>query len=49
VICGEVGSLAAVYCLEQKGPQNHTYTRKEFVTRFREHFDDHGVLDELLS
>jgi adenosine kinase len=49
VICGEIGSLAAVYCLEQKGPQNHTYTRNEFVTRFREHFDDHGVLDVFLS
>lgn len=48
LICGEVGSLAAVFCLEQKGPQNHTYTRTEFVNRFREHFDDHGTLEELM-
>ena len=48
-LCGEIGSLAAVYCLEQRGPQSHTYTRKEFVDRFRKHFDDGGKLDELLK
>jgi adenosine kinase len=47
-LCGEIGSLAAVYCLEQNGPQNHTYTREEFVKRFRENFDDEGKLDSLL-
>jgi len=47
-LCGQVGSLAAVYCLEQKGSQNHVYTRTEFVKRFREHFDDGGKLNELL-
>jgi adenosine kinase len=47
-LCGEIGSLAAVYCLEQKGPQNHKYTRIEFVIRFREHFDDGGKLNVLL-
>ena len=48
-LCGEIGSLAAVYCLEQRGPQSHNYSRQEFVNRFRRHFDDHGDLDELLS
>ncbi len=48
-LCGEVGSLAAVYCLEQKGPQNHVYTRAEFVNRFRENFEDSGKLDALLK
>ena len=48
-LCGEIGSLAAVYCLEQNGPQSHFYTREEFVTRFREHFDDGGRLDSLLQ
>ncbi len=48
-LCGEIGSLAAVYCLEQKGPQNHTYSRHEFIKRFREHFDDGGKLDQLLK
>jgi adenosine kinase len=47
-LCGEIGALAAVYCLEQKGPQAHSYTRAEFVARFRQHFDDGGKLDALL-
>jgi adenosine kinase len=46
-LCGRIGSLAATYCLEQKGTQNHLFTRFEFVNRFREHFDDKGVLDAL--
>lgn len=48
-LCGEVGALAAVYCLECRGPQSHSYTRAEFVERFRKHFDDKGVLDELVG
>ena len=48
-LCGEIGSLAAVYCLEQRGPQSHNYTREEFINRFRHHFDDDGKLDALLN
>lgn len=48
-LCGQVGSLAAVYVLEQSGTQNHSYTREEFVARFRQHFDDAGKLDEFLG
>jgi adenosine kinase len=48
-LCGQVGSLAAVYCLEEKGSQNHTYTRKEFIQRFREHFDDHDQLNQFVK
>jgi adenosine kinase len=48
-LCGQVGSLAAVYCLEVKGSQNHTYTRNEFIQRFREHFEDHGLLNQLVK
>jgi len=48
-LCGEIGALAATYCLEQRGPQSHHYSRKEFVTRFRQHFQDGGKLDELLK
>jgi adenosine kinase len=48
-LCGQIGSLAAVYCLEKKGTQNHVYTRTEFVRRFRDHFDDGGKLNELLE
>ncbi len=49
VLCGQVGALAAVFCLEQPGPQSHRYTRQEFVERFRQQFDDHGRLDGLLK
>ncbi|MEW6405671.1 MAG: PfkB family carbohydrate kinase, partial [Chloroflexota bacterium] len=48
-LCGEIGSLAAVYCLENRGPQSHSYTKAEFVARFRKHFDDQGKLDGLLK
>jgi adenosine kinase len=47
-LCGQIGSLAATYCLEQKGTQNHTYTRLRFVQRFRQTFDDKGVLDFII-
>lgn len=47
--CGKMGSLAAAYCLEFKGTQEHTYTIPEFIARFREHFDDECKLDALLA
>ncbi len=47
-ICGKMGALAATYCLEQRGTQNHSYTPAEFVERFRTQFDDRGALDALL-
>ncbi|MBL8096924.1 MAG: carbohydrate kinase family protein [Anaerolineales bacterium] len=46
-LCGQVASLAATYCLEKNGPQNHHYSQAEFLTRFRQHFDDGGLLSEL--
>jgi len=46
-LCGEVGALAAAYCLEQLGPQGHRYTLAEFAARFRQYFDDQGCLDTL--
>lgn len=46
--CGQMGALAATYCLEQKGTQNHFYTPVEFVQRYRKHFNDQGALDILL-
>jgi adenosine kinase len=47
--CGQMGTLAATYCLECEGTQAHCYTLTEFITRFRQHFDDHGQLDRLLD
>jgi adenosine kinase len=48
-ITGRIGALAATYVLENMGTQGHNYTRQEFVSRFREHFDDEGTLDILLT
>ena len=48
-VAGRMGALAAAYVLEQFGPQNHYFTREEFVARYRENFDDGGVLDALLK
>jgi adenosine kinase len=48
-LCGEIGALAATYCLEQRGPQNHHYSRPEFISRFRQYFPDDGKLDTLLN
>ncbi len=47
-LCGQLGALAATYCLESDGPQGHHYSRAEFVQRFRTHYDDGGLLKELL-
>jgi adenosine kinase len=48
-IAGRLGALAATYVLEQLGTQNHHFTTAEFVTRYRQHFDDEGALDSLLT
>lgn len=47
--CTQIGVLAATYCLEQRGPQGHTYTITEFVERFRQYFDDGGKLGCLIQ
>ena len=47
--CGQMGTLAATYCLECEGTQGHCYTLSDFIDRFRQHFDDHGQLDRLLK
>ncbi len=46
--CGQMGALAATYCIEHKGTQNHFYKPAQFVKRYRQHFDDNGELDQLL-
>jgi adenosine kinase len=49
VTCGRVGALAATFCLERQGPQGHSYTRSEFVDRYRRYFDDGGKLEALVA
>lgn len=48
-ICGEVGTLCAAYVLEQVGTQNHRHTIADFIARYREQFDDEGLLDIMLK
>jgi adenosine kinase len=48
-VAGRMGAVAAAYVLEEKGSQTHRYTQDEFVTRYRQHFDDAGLLDEMLD
>lgn len=47
--CGQMGALAATYCLEVASPQGQRYTKEEFVARYRQHFDDQGALDVLFA
>jgi adenosine kinase len=49
VLCAQMGALAATYSLEEVGSQNHCYLMKDFVERFRTHFDDQGTLDVLIK
>ena len=44
---GQMGALAATYCLEQRGPQVHTYTIDEFINRYAENFGDASALSVL--
>ncbi len=48
-VCGQMGTLAATFCLECEGTQGHCYTLNEYISRFRKHFDDHGQLDKLVK
>ncbi len=43
--CGQMGAIAAAYCLEHDGPQGHEFSLAEFIDRFRRHFDDEGELE----
>lgn len=46
--CGQLGSLAATYCLECPGPQEQCYEKSEFAARFHENFGEDAQLDKLL-
>lgn len=46
--CGQMGSVAASFCLENQGPQGHHFDLAEFTKRFRQHFDDQAQLDQLV-
>ncbi|MBI5620054.1 carbohydrate kinase family protein [Candidatus Gottesmanbacteria bacterium] len=38
LVCGQMGSVAAVYTVEKYGTQTHTFTKKEFTKRYEENF-----------
>jgi adenosine kinase len=48
-IAGRMGSVAAAYVLETEGPQSHSYTRAEFVSRYRENFGPCEALRSLAA
>ena len=45
--CGKLGSLAATYCLEENGPQNHSFELNEFIARYRSVYGFSRALDKL--
>lgn len=45
---GQMGALSATYCLEQQGTQVHAYTIKEYIQRYRDHFENGDALDGLI-
>jgi adenosine kinase len=47
--CAELGAVAATFCLEAQGPQAHNFEWDAFMMRYREHFDDKGLLDSLAA
>jgi adenosine kinase len=46
--CGQLGSLAAAYCLECSGPQEQCYGVSEFAARFHENYGEDVEVDRLL-
>ncbi|MFN2299438.1 MAG: carbohydrate kinase family protein [Anaerolineales bacterium] len=48
-LCGQLGALAATYCLEEVGTQNHTYSRAEFLARYTETFGKDTTAEKILS
>lgn len=42
-VCGRMAAVAGVYAVEHVGPQQHLFTKDEFVERYRENFGDPGV------
>lgn len=43
-VCGQIGSVAAVYTVEKYGTQTHHYTKKEFIKRYYENFSTKIIL-----
>jgi adenosine kinase len=37
--CGQMGSIAAVYAIEEYGPQEHFYKKQDFTKRYKETYN----------
>jgi adenosine kinase len=48
-VVGRVAALTAVYAIEHRGPQGHSYTLAEFRDRYRENFGAAPEIDSLTS
>jgi adenosine kinase len=48
-VCGRMGALAAAYCIEETGTQNHRFTRTEFLARYEKAFGKEPRLEKMLS
>jgi adenosine kinase len=46
-VVGRVAALTAVYAIEHRGPQQHSYSLEEFRARYRENFGADPELDSL--
>ncbi len=48
-VVGRVAALTAVYAIEHRGPQSHSYTLEEFRARYRENFGQAPELETLVD
>jgi adenosine kinase len=48
-VTGRLGSVAAVYVLEQHGTQRHTFTRRQIANRYRELYGDAEELEDFVT
>jgi adenosine kinase len=47
--CGQIASIAAIFCLESLGPQPPRMSREAFLERFRENYGDAPELSSLFD
>jgi adenosine kinase len=48
-LVGRVAALTAVYAIEHRGPQSHSYTLEEFVGRYQENYGRALELEALVD
>jgi len=44
-VCGRMGALTAVYTVEKYGTQTHTFTKSQFINRYKQNYDDDFEFD----